>query len=56
MKRFAVGVKTGFTFHGRETSWQYTTYYFDTYTEARKFAARYPKGDTYLMDLARLPF
>ena len=56
MKRFVVGVRVGFHFHGNSIGYDYKNYYFDTYTEAKKFRARFPKIDTYLMDLQRLPF
>lgn len=56
MKRFVVGVITGFHCMDNEVSYEYTNYFFDTYSEARWFRMRFPKGDTYLMDLARLPF
>ena len=56
LKRFAVGVKIGFHFHGNEVGYDYKNYYFDTYSAARRFAMRFPKGDTYLIDRERLPF
>ena len=56
MKRFVVGVITGVHCINNEVSYDYTDHFFDTYTEARMFAAKFPKGETYLMDLKRLPF
>lgn len=56
MKRFVVGVISGFTLHDGEVRYDYEDHYFDSFKEARMFARQFPKGQTYLMDLARLPF
>ena len=55
-KRFAVSVKAGFTCRDNEVYYDYSHHFFDTYTEARKFAMKYPKGDTVIVDTKRLPF
>lgn len=56
MKRFAVSVICGFSFHDHEISYDYKHHFFDTYTEARRFAMRFPKGETMIIDRERLPF
>lgn len=56
MKRFVVSVICGFTIQDHEPSYNYEHHFFDTYSEARRFAMKYPKGETVLYDLERLPF